>query len=282
MRRIIGAGLVLFAGGAAIGQAVDGPRFEAASVKRAASPPVGAGVRDEAQGGPGTTDPGLVVYKNLRLKDLLLTAYGVKDYQVDGPDWLDSERYDVVAKVAPGANTDEFAVMLRNLLMERFKLALHHESKQLPLYDLVVAKNGPKLKVWSGVANSEPAREGPPTLGTDGFPQVQPGHFAMIVVNGRNRLSASKLPIARLVTVLASQLGRPVVDKTGLAGEYNYTLEFSPEGLGRGVSAATPEEPDVASLVTAIQEQLGLKLEQAKGPVDVLVIDHAQKIPIEN
>ncbi|MBV8844352.1 MAG: TIGR03435 family protein [Bryobacterales bacterium] len=256
-----------------------------ASVKRGARPVVGTGVRDGARGGPGTADPTLVVYTNLRLKDLLLTAYGLKDYQVAGPDWLDTERYDIVAKVPPNASKDQFALMLQSLLVERFKLITHHESKELPLYNLVVAKNGPRMKAWADHPSTlQPtAPAGPPTLGTDGFPQVLPGHFAILVVNGHNRLTASKLSVGKLADMLASQLGRPVLDKTGLTGEYDYRLEFSPEGLGRGVpAAATPDDQDVVSLFGAVQEQLGLKLTKGQGTIDVMVIDHAQKVPIEN
>lgn len=260
--------------------------FEVASVRRAASPPAGAGVRDSARGGPGTSDPGQVTYTNLRLKDLLLTAYGLKDYQISGPGWLDSERYDIAAKIPAGTNQEEFARMLQNLLTERFKLKLHRESRELLLYELAIAKNGPGLKPAATDPNAAPAPPAvpgsPPALGTNGFPRVQPGHSATVVADGRIRLAARKVPVAKLADLLANQLGRPVVNRTGLTGDYDYTLEFSPEGLARGTSAAAAADPDVPSLPTAVQKQLGLKLERKKGPVEVLVVDHAEQTPTEN
>ncbi len=236
------------------------------------------GVRDAVRGGPGTPDPSRVAYTNIRLKDLLLSAYGIKSYQMAGPDWLDTERYDVIANVPPGATKEQFPRMLQDLLVERFKISLHHETKDLPLYELVVAKNGPKLKAWKEPANAPPVPQqppsGPPPIGDNGFPAVQPGHFATTNVDGRVRIAASKLPISRLTEMLANQLGRPVVDNTRLAGPYDYRLEFSPEGLAG--------DPDALSLFTAVQEQLGLRLQPSKGPVDVLIIDSVEKTPTEN
>ena len=98
------------------------------------------------RGGPGSPDPGQITYSNVSLKQVLTNAYGIKSYQVSGPKWLDSERFDIVAKIAMGATKEQFQMMLQNLLAERFKLAVHHETKELPIYALVVGKGGPKLK----------------------------------------------------------------------------------------------------------------------------------------
>ncbi len=219
---IRGARIVLFAYAAVIGTAADNAKFDVASVKRAAPPPAGAGVRDGARGGPGTSDPSQITYISLRLKDLLLTAYGVKNYQISGPDWLDTERYDIAAKIPPGTTKEQFALMLQNLLAERFKLTLHHTTKDLPLYELVVAKNGPKLKPWmddpSSPPPSPPAPGAPPPMGKDGSPRVQPGHFVTMAMSGRLHIVASKLSVARLADMLANQLGRPVVDKNRING----------------------------------------------------------------
>jgi uncharacterized protein (TIGR03435 family) len=117
---------------------------------------------------------------------------------------------------------------------------------------------------------------------------VQPGHSVATTVNGRVRVAASKIPISRLAEILANQLGRPVLDQTGLTGLYDYTLQFSPEGLAGGPAATTPasdpalDKEDAPSVFTAVQEQLGLRLQQKNGPVDVLVIDHVEKTPTEN
>jgi uncharacterized protein (TIGR03435 family) len=289
--KVLAAGLLFYAASRLSAQPAT-PKFEIASVRRAAPPQAGAGVRDAVRGGPGTPDPSRVAYTNLRLKDLLLTAYGLKGYQIAGPDWLDTERYDVIANIPPGATKEQFPLMLQDLLLERFKISFHHETKDLPLYELVVAKNGRKLKAWQEPANAPPvpqqAAGAPPPIGKDGFPVMQAGHSGATTVNGRVRIAGSKLPISRLAEILANQLGRPVLDQTGLTGPYDFTLQFSPEGLAGGTPAITPasntelDEQDAPSLFTAVQEQLGLRLQQNKGLVDVLVIDHVEKTPTEN
>jgi uncharacterized protein (TIGR03435 family) len=185
-------------------------------------------------------------------------------------------------------------------------VTLHHETKDLPLYELVVAKNGSKLKPYVEDPNAPPPSPPgtPPAIGKDGVPIVPPGTIMMSVqmTNGvqRMRMTTSKQSLPKLADMLTTQLGRPVIDKTGLAGEYDYSLEFSPEGLPSGALGMLPPLPppppgaggqpmpnssgdqDSPSLVTAVQEQLGLKLESKKGPVDLLVIDHADKTPTEN
>ena len=146
LRAIMGAGLVVFTSCAAFAQtAENSPTFEVASVKPAA-PITGNTIRVMMRGGPGSPDPGQITYTNVTVKNVLMNAYGVKGFQISGPGWLDSERYDIVAKVPRGATKAEFMVMLQNLLAERFKLTLHREKKDLPMYALVVGKNGPKLK----------------------------------------------------------------------------------------------------------------------------------------
>ena len=300
---IIGAALILFACSASIALAADSPEFEVASVKRSAPPSLGSGMRAGSRGGPGTSDPGQVTYNNVTLKNLLMTAYGVKIYQISGPGWLDTERYDIVAKMPPGATKEQFALMLQNLLASRFKMTLHHETKNLPLYELVVAKNGPKLKQSVDDPNAPPPPPPGtmPAMGKDGVPRVPPGGAMMTGMNGSFRMGANKQSMSKLAEMLTNQVGSPVVDKTGLTGEYDYTLEFSPEGLpgggmpaGLGLVGPPPPgaggppaanaagDPNAPSLFTALQQQLGLKLEQKKGPLDLLVIDRAEKAPTEN
>jgi uncharacterized protein (TIGR03435 family) len=296
---------VLFACSTAIALAADSPQFEVASVKPAAPITAGTKIRIGSSGGPGTSDPGQVTYTNLTLKNLLTTAYGVKIYQISGPSWLDTERYDIIAKMPPETTKGDFALMRQNLLAERFKLTLHHETKDLPVYELVVAKSGSKLKPWVEDPNAPlpPVLATPPPIGKDGLGSVPPGATRMSIsmTNGvqRLRMTSSRQSLPRLADMLANQLGRPVIDKTGLTGDYDYTLEFSPEGLGGGMLAGLPPplpppggggppEPtstadqDSPGLLAAVQEQLGLKLESKKGPLDLLVIDHAEKTPTEN
>jgi uncharacterized protein (TIGR03435 family) len=320
LKAIMSAGLALLLAGAVLAQTTaDKLTFEVASVKPAAPPTPGqfmVGMR----GGPGTPDPGQVTFTNVTQRMLLARAYGVQDYQISGPGWLESERYDIVAKVPKGATKEQFQVMIQNLLAERFKLTLHRETKDLPQYTLVVAKNGPKLKeapppaadVAAAKDGAGPADGGPPPgpgpgsgpprlkLGKDGMPILPPGMgrrgVMVLFINGRARMIGTGQPISQLAGTLALQLGRPVTDKTGLTGTYDFTLDFDPEGsmggrgmmppppLGGGGDApgANPPESEAASLFTALQEQLGLKLEQKKGPLDLLVIDHSEKTPVDN
>jgi uncharacterized protein (TIGR03435 family) len=321
LRAIMSAGLVVFASCAAFAQtAENSPTFEVASVKPAA-PITGNRISVMMRGGPGTPDPGQITYSNVTVKNVLMNAYGVKGFQISGPSWLDSERYDIVAKLPRGATKAEFMVMLQNLLAERFKLTLHREKKDLPMYALVVGKNGPKMKESaddpapkegdapkSGGPADGPAVMGRMAMGKDGFPVLPPGaggrgSTAMMLVNGNARMTANGQTMAGLAEMLSGQLDLPVVDMTGLTGKYDYTLYFAPEGgmaLKAGMLALPPAGPPPGeggpgmpmasapdgqsspNLLAALQEQLGLKLEQRKGPVDLLVIDHLEKAPVEN
>ena len=334
LRAIIGVCLALFTYCAALAQSPEGaPAFEVASVKPAAPPGAGP-FRFGMNGGPGTADPGQWTGKSVTLKNVLMTAYGVKQYQISGPSWLDSERFDIAAKIPKGATREQFILMLQNLLAERFKLTLHREKKDLPMYALVVGKNGPKMKeslkesaVVPGagdsaapsapapgrglgeagmVSVSPPGGRGGMAMGSDGFPKLPPGAGRggnlMMFMNGRFRMTASQQSMAGLTGMLGNLLDRPVLDMTGLTAKYDFTLEFAPEegqrmmgpmamlppppppppGAGAAPIPSAPDSQSGPSLFTALQEQLGLKLESKKGPVDLLVIDHLEKTPTEN
>jgi uncharacterized protein (TIGR03435 family) len=314
LRAIMSAGLVVFTSCAAWAQtAENSPAFEVASVKPAA-PITGNRIQVMLRGGPGSSDPGQITYTNVTVKNVLTQAYGVKGFQISGPGWLDSGRYDIVAKLPRGATKAEFMAMLQNLLAERFKLTLHREKKDLQMYALVVGKNGPKLKELAqeaapkegGPVDGPAATMGKLTMGRDGFPVLPAamagrGGMAMTMMNGNARMTANGQTMAGLAEMLSGQLDLPVVDMTGLTGKYDYTLYFAPEGLagmrlpgglppppppgeaGGGMPAASaPDAQSNPNLFTALQEQLGLKLEQRKGPVELLVIDHLERAPIEN
>jgi uncharacterized protein (TIGR03435 family) len=275
--------------------------FEAASVRP-------TGLHPSAplflmRGGPGTPDPGQINYTNVPMRQLLIRAYGVKPYQVAGLPWMDkdSERFDIVAKVPVGTTAGQFNVMLQNLLAERFNMVVHHETRDLPGYELSVAKGGPKFKESAAPSappvagdSKEPARVKTQTA-SDGYRELAPGSSGMIMfgIPGGSRFSARQQPISTLTNVLESPLGKPVVDKTGLAGKYDFNLSFSRDertsanvagnsgpspaaGPIDGVSDAPPD------LFTAMQDQLGLKLEQKKIPMDVVVVDRAERVPREN
>ena len=279
MKRAI-AGIILIAAshaGSVYGQKTE---FEVASVKP--SPPTpGTGMRFyPVRGGPGTNDPGRAAFQNFSLLNLVKFAYGIGPaYQLSGPDWLDDVRFDIDAKIPDGATRKDFVVMMQNLLAERFKLSVHYQKKEMQTYVLVVAKNGPKLTPSPpDVAAPDTGPRPMPTLGSDGFPVLPPGP-AMASMNGRARLQARKEAMERFTERLANQLGQPVTDATGLKGEYDYNLYWVTDLTGRGAGADVDSGP---TLLTAIQDQLGLKLEATKGQIDVLVIDHVEKIPTEN
>jgi len=208
-------------------------------------------------GGPGSHDPpGRISYTRATLKDLLTHAYGLVDYQqISGPGWLGEDEYDVVAKMPPDTNKEQFQSMLQNLLAERFKLTLHHETRNFPVYELVVGKSGPKLKESVVTENGDP-------------PSMSMSYDA----NGQAHLKARQQSPSALATMLHRTAGRLVFDKTGLTGKYDFTLEF----------AFRPGQNDDSLLLDvfgAVQQQLGLRLEDKKAPFDFLVIEHAEKSP---
>jgi uncharacterized protein (TIGR03435 family) len=219
-----------------------------------------ASVKPVKPGGPHGvwTDgsPNQIRMLGMSLKQLIDFGYGVRGYQVTGPDWIDSERYDVIAKVpSDAAALPEEArwvaihQMTQALLAERFKVTLHRETKPLPVYALVVAKNGPKIR----------------ELGPDPGDNVK-------VNRSKGHLSAEQMPMSQFVSILASQLDRPVVDQTGIKGVFDVKLDWTPE------PTAVNDKPD---LFIAVQEQLGLKLEATKSSIEMLVIDHVER-PSEN
>jgi len=257
------------------------PAFEVASVKAVGAASGGPG-SNLMHGGPGTADPGRITFPAATLKRLLMAAYGVGPDQVSGPAWLDSERYAIAAKVPAGADKPQVRVMLRHLLIERFGLKLHHETRNFPSYALVVAKRGAKLD------------RAPAGLAKNAFPEALPGRYATAMDGTVCRLAFREFPISGLAKVLGIPLGAmagnmlstaPVADKTGLAGKYDFTLEFAgymgPGGAfpARAADGAGPAAP---SLFEALETQLGLKLEETKSPLDVIVIDHAGRVPAAN
>lgn len=228
--------------------------FEVASVKVNKS---GAGGALSGRGGSIRFTPGQVSMENVSLWKIIGSAYGVgedKDYAMTGAGWLKDERYDVLAKFPPDTPRDELQTMLKNLLAERFKLTLHRETKELSVYALVVAKGGSKLR------------------------EVEDGQTGFNM--GRGQIKAQKAALRPFADRLSQYLDRPVQDFTGLTGVFDFTLTWTPDA---SVAPGDASEPvSGPSIFTAIQEQLGLKLEARKGSIEVLVIDHAERIPVEN
>ncbi len=239
--------------------------FEVASIKPSAPSPMGM-MRVGVEMLPG----GRVSMTGVTVKFMIQQAYGVRDFQIaGGPAWIGSDRYDITAKPEKAASGDQVKEMMKSLLADRWKLQFHRETKELPTYALVVAKGGPKLK-------KSDADQGTPD---------RPGRGGMMRM-GRGQLDAQGIPIEGLADRLAQVLGRSVIDKTGLTGDYDIKLEYTPEASEGGAFKGGPEmheeaRPEGPSLFTALQEQLGLKLESAKEPVEILTIDRVEK-PTEN
>jgi uncharacterized protein (TIGR03435 family) len=311
MQRITFVVTLVFVGALAYSQTVDRSlTFEAASVKAAVPPtPDGRGMImiQGPSGGPGTKDPGRIHYPFMTMKNILMNAYDVKNFQIVGPSWLDTERFDITATMPPNATKEQFRVMLQNLLAERFKLTVHRDAKELPMYLLTVAKSGMKMKESADVAPPKDDVEQPPTplpsqpkIGADGFPILPPrpagSPIAMIIMNGRARLIAQQNTIQELADRLTSLTNRPVTDATALKAKYDFTLTFTPEGMNGPMGPITPppsagvngapgggaDAETLPDIFGAVQAQLGLKLEAKKGPVEMIVIDHIEKIPTEN
>jgi uncharacterized protein (TIGR03435 family) len=252
--------------------------FEAASVKPSAPPPPdGGGFRITTKGGPGTATPGIFTTENYPISGLVTMAYDVKRYQVTLPGWMDTERFEIRANVPEGATKEQFRTMLQNLLAERFKLTVHHENKEMPGYELVTGKSGPRFKESAEATANTPATLAPasggPKLDAEGFPILPPG-VSQIVVKGRARRQTTNETMDKFVTFLSNQVGRPVADATGLKGKYDIVLAWS-------VGAPSTGDEQGISIFTAVQG-LGLKLVPKTGMVEMLVVDHAEKLPVAN
>ncbi|HEY6308058.1 MAG TPA: TIGR03435 family protein [Candidatus Angelobacter sp.] len=233
------------------------PAFDVASVKPV-QPSDPRGSRTGFSMAPSSDGVKLTI-TNATLLACIERAYGLREYQVSGPAWIKSEHYDIVA-IGPRVGTKQVWKMLQTLLMDRFQMSLHRETKVLPVYELVVAKNGEKIH--------EVDSHGPSGIGGD-----------------KGKIIAKKTSMAQLAEVLSSQIDRPVLDMNGLSGVFDFTLEYSrQESPLDGRDANDPEnDPFPAPLLPqALREQLGLDLKANKAPLEILVIDSANKVPTAN
>jgi uncharacterized protein (TIGR03435 family) len=254
-------------------------QFEVASVRLSGSKGV------PRWDGPAWGDPTQLTLTATPMIDLLVQAYRVEQFQIEGPAWIRSrgDTYDIHATVPPGTTIQQGEVMMQNLLAERFHLRLHRVSKQFPVFDLIIAKGGPKFKA-SVIDPKQPPDvweppNGPPSLGADKFEKFPPGVPRSGVLNPRGaaRMHGQQQPLSFLVFFASRSVGRPIIDKTGLTGKYDYKLFFD----GSNGTHIDPDDP-APSLQSALEDQLGLKLVATKKPYDVLVIDHIDKVPVEN
>jgi len=236
------------------------------------------------------------------MRALLTMAYGLKSYQISGPGWMDSERYEVIAKIPAGASKADVAQMLQTMLADRFALVAYLETKELPIFALVVTKGGPKFKesaVVSGDSNGAPPKL---VKGTDGFPALAPGSRVsrsyQVVVGGSDgimyKVWGRHETMPQLAERLSSQLNRAVVDATELKGQYDFALTWTMESIGGAIPRTEPPPDEIdshtgpvmsdpgLSIFTAAQAQLGLKLESRKGPQQMLIVERAEKVPTGN
>jgi uncharacterized protein (TIGR03435 family) len=226
-----------------------------------------ASVRPNTSGKGGAMGPylagGRVLGTNVSLGMLVERAYQVFPFQIEGgPSWVNSDRFDVEGKATGTLSKEQAWLMLQSLLAERFKLALHRQTKETPVYELMLAKGGVKFKEGKCVGQPGPAN---PCGGVSG---------------SRSTLMGRVTTVSDLASSLTGILGRVVIDKTKLTGKYDFDLHWTPDETalkGPGDPDAPPPDPNGPSIFTALQEQLGLELKATKGPVEMLVIDHAEK-----
>ena len=262
------------------------PSFEVASIKPNKSGSGMIGIRF-----PGVGQFNVI---NMPLREMVRFAYQVQLLQIEGgPDWVNSDRFDIIAKAEGRPTMSQVNAMLRSLLAERFALKIHKETREMPVYELVVARADKRLGAQLQPATSEcrPVRvpngapkPPPPPPGGPGPEAIPPSDdgtdFRCGALFGPGFITLRQFTMDRFARDLTMVVRRVVVDRTGLEGRYDIDVEFSPEFRpapppGAPEIAAPPS--DAPSLFTAIQEQLGLKLESARGPVEMLVIDAAER-----
>ena len=268
------------------------PEFEVASIKPTAVTPLGAQVHVGIQ-----IDGAQAHCTYLSLKDYIRIAYDVKDYQIVGPDWMASERFDIHAKL-PERGRGQFREMLQNLLADRFQIKMHRDSKEFSVYGVVVGKGGLKLKE----SPLDPETEGDGGKGGVNV-SAEGGRGGTTVKFGRgayfsladDKFEARKLSMALLADSIARFVERPVVDMTDLKGTYDLTLDFTPEEyrtllIRMALSAGVNLPPEALRLLEGGSDEalfkglqaMGLKLESRRAPLEVLVIDSVSKTPAAN
>jgi len=274
--------------------------FEAASVKPAIVP---SGVtisgnsitsarredflRMRSTGGPGTNDPGRIHYPLVTLRMLLTRAYD-SYFEIKGPGFLETEVVAVDATMPPETTKEQFREMLGNLITDRFKLKYHIDTKEVAGYSLVVAKSGLKIKESVEVPPPQEPRDDAPAagprphvIGPDGFAILPPGVRSGIAFAGnRTRIISQGGTIDKLAETLGTILKCRITDDTGLKAKYDYSVTYTAQPLAATSDASEPS--DLPDIFSALQSQLGLKLESKKVTVEIFVVDHMEKTPTEN
>jgi uncharacterized protein (TIGR03435 family) len=295
MRQIAGTILVILAPLAVFGQTAAPPpaQFEVASIRPSApagATQVNAGVH---------VDGAMVAMTAMSLKDCIQIAYQVKNYQVSGPEWIAGERFDISAKLPEGATRSQVPDMLKALLADRFELKIHRDTREFPVYGLVVMKGGSKMKEspLEEEAENGAGGRGAVNVGVSG------GRGGVNLSFGRgsyfafanNKIEGTKLNMTNFADMLARFVDRPIVDATDLQGTYDFSLTFAPEDfmamqIRAAIAAGVVLPPEALrllegasgdSLFSAVQT-IGLKLESRKAPLEVVVVDSVRKTPTEN
>ena len=259
--RLLTAFSVLLTAAIAQAQSPPDPQFAVASIKLNTS-----GARAVSI---GASSPRVFRAENVWLRFLIETAWNVKDYQLaGGPGWATSNRYDIDARTDTDTSFEQMRPMLQSLLADRFQLAVHHESKDLPVYALVAAKGDIRLKAENCTTRD---------------PSQTPLSSCGGLVSSPRSLSGTAISMEQLTTALSNTMQRTVIDQTGFTGSFDVHLEWTEDQSTPGFYApglapppsALPANASGPTVFTALQEQLGLRLESTKGPVTILVIDHA-------
>jgi uncharacterized protein (TIGR03435 family) len=272
--------------------------FEVASIKAAApSPSAYFHSAGSITGGPGSSDPGMF-HCTCSVANLITKAFELQRYQFPGEASLPGGIFEISAKVPAGTTPEQFLLMLQNLLKERFGLAWHFDKKKMQGYELIVAKNGPKLRESTESVS-------PPTSGNRGEHGHEFGHSGMMVFGGQARYRGDRQTMEELARALSNQIAKPVDDRTGLQGKYDISLTWSadvthnhPEGVGghagggghgdqgspaSASSSLASGDPSGPTLFDALQSQLGLKLVTAKKAVArIFIVDRVEKTPTAN
>jgi uncharacterized protein (TIGR03435 family) len=288
MKRLI---LALFMPLVAVSQAL--PEFEVASIRPTGNQPpnaVNAGVH---------IDGALARFNYLALKDYVGMAFRIKLYQISGPDWLATERFDIAAKLPDGGATAKIPEMMQSLLADRFQMKVHHEMKEFPVYALEVAKGGLRLPESPVLAEDADPKAGGAGVnvaatGSAGGVSINFGRGSYITF-GNNKFEGKRLRMQSIIDTLVRFVDRPVIDGTDLHGTYDLVLELTPEDyqamlIRSAIYAGVVLPPQALraldnssgdSLANALQK-VGLKLEPRKAPLDFLVVDSMQRKPTEN
>jgi uncharacterized protein (TIGR03435 family) len=246
---------------AAITFAQSAPSFDVASIKATQPGKEGGGFkRDMHTGAAVQVSPDGIIIRNSSMRSIMCWAYDIFDYQLKGPDWMGAARFDINAKAGSEVPKENLRLMLKGLLTDRFKMATHTETKEMGAYVLQVAKGGLKVKE---------------TTSGDGDFDIQPNQQRM-------QVTILRAGVPQLIDALSNIFRAPVIDQTGLKGRYDATIDMMKYLADmKPAEGGAPPDPQ-AIVMRGLQEELGLKLEPKKMAVDLVIVDRAEKVPVEN